>query len=284
MDYLDSLKVILLFGALGVFFSRIAWLRGFYRVPVRLGSVIRVSLSSVGIVFGIYLGVTWVLAPVCFHGLKLFYAAQGRPISSLSVGWLQLLLLLSVAFFFFLFCRTLPSSEIGKMWKNKEKAAPITTDILFAGIAWILSFPFVMAVGQLVDTIVYFFFGVDNFEQLAVRYLKMALSAPEQLFIALGTILVVAPVIEEVLFRGFLQNYFKKKWGPKIAIFLSSACFGVFHVAAAQGLGNISLVFSLFTFALFLGFIYERQASLFASISLHVLFNTISTMRVLLAS
>jgi membrane protease YdiL (CAAX protease family) len=68
---------------------------------------------------------------------------------------------------------------------------------------------------------------------------------------------------------------------PKKAIIFSALCFSLFHLAPSQGIGNISLVASLFLFALFLGFIYERQASLFASIGLHMTFNAVSTVRIL---
>jgi membrane protease YdiL (CAAX protease family) len=68
---------------------------------------------------------------------------------------------------------------------------------------------------------------------------------------------------------------------PRNAILLSALCFALFHFAPSQGIGNISLVGSLFLFALFLGFIYERQASLFASVGLHMTFNTVSTFRIL---
>ena len=68
---------------------------------------------------------------------------------------------------------------------------------------------------------------------------------------------------------------------PKKAIVFSALCFALFHYAPSQGMGNISLLATLFLFALFLGFIYERQASLFASIGLHMTFNAVSTFRIL---
>jgi membrane protease YdiL (CAAX protease family) len=68
-----------------------------------------------------------------------------------------------------------------------------------------------------------------------------------------------------------------------LAIVFSSICFSAFHFSFSQGIGNISLLFSLFVFALFLGFIYERQGSLFASISLHMTLNIVSVARILLS-
>jgi hypothetical protein len=99
--------------------------------------------------------------------------------------------------------------------------------------------------------------------------------------VALFIVIIAAPVIEELLFRGFLQNYFKRYLGTKAAILITSLCFALFHLAPSQGLGNISLVISLFSFACFLGFVYERQKSLFASIGLHMFFNLVSSIRIL---
>jgi uncharacterized protein len=151
-------------------------------------------------------------------------------------------------------------------------------------LTWIISFPLVIAVGQFADLLLYLFFKYENYEQVAVRYLKTTLGSPPMLAIALFTILIAAPIIEEFLFRGCLQNFFKRYMLTKNAILLSALCFSLFHFAPSQGIGNISLVVSLFLFALFLGFIYERQASLFASIGLHMTFNAVSTFRILFFS
>jgi membrane protease YdiL (CAAX protease family) len=72
--------------------------------------------------------------------------------------------------------------------------------------------------------------------------------------------------------------------GTKAAILLTSLAFALFHYSGSQEIGNVSLIASLFTFALFLGFIYEKQSSLFASIGLHMTFNLASALRILLAA
>ena len=90
-----------------------------------------------------------------------------------------------------------------------------------------------------------------------------------------------APLLEEFLFRGLFQTWIKKHLGVKAAILIASLCFALFHVSVAHGVGNLSLVPSLFVFSCFLGFIYERQKSLFASIVLHTTFNLVSTLRII---
>jgi hypothetical protein len=109
----------------------------------------------------------------------------------------------------------------------------------------------------------------------------MTIDSPFMLSIALFTIIIAAPVTEEFIFRGMLQNWLKTKLGTKSAIITTSACFALFHLSSSQGLGNISLALSLFSFACFLGFIYEKKGSLYASIGLHMTFNAVSTLRIL---
>jgi membrane protease YdiL (CAAX protease family) len=175
---------------------------------------------------------------------------------------------------------------IRPLWK--DFSIPTSTSIIkdfFSGAAvWLLGFPVVAVTGQICDLLSYLIFGMQPYEQVAVRYLKMTLSSMPMLFVALFSILIAAPVIEEFLFRGMLQSWLKSRLGTKAAILLSSLAFSLFHMAASQGLGNISVVVSLFSFACFLGFIYEKRGSLFASIGLHMTFNTISTFRILFFS
>ena len=146
--------------------------------------------------------------------------------------------------------------------------------------SWFLCFPLVVAIGQLVDMLLHMLTGFQNYEQVAVRYLKTTLSSPPMLAVALFIILIAAPIIEEILFRGFLQTYFKRFVSVKWAIVLSSLALPFSTWLPAKGLAT-SLLHLSFSFALYLGFIYERQASLFASFALHMTFNAVSTFRIL---
>ena len=113
-------------------------------------------------------------------------------------------------------------------------------------------------------------------DQLAVKFLKLTFGNPVHFLLAIVSIIVLAPLIEETLFRGFLQTFIRKHLGSKQAIFITSFCFSFFHYSPGQGLGNIMILISLFVLALFLGFIYEKQGSLLAPIILHASFNAVS--------
>lgn len=281
-EYADYLQGILLFGLLGTALLWAARACGFFYLhtsqdkrlnPVRLRTV----LTS----FGIYLGMTLVVAPALARIVIALYSRDHAP--AMVFSWLQLVILLTVFALFYLSCKTQNPQLFAWIWKNRSSpfSKSILTDIFMGILTWIISFPLIICIGQLVDMFLYFLVRFENFEQVAVRYLKTTLESPPMLAIALFTILLAAPMIEEFLFRGCLQSYLKRYMTPKKAILFSALCFSLFHYAPSQGIGNISLVATLFVFALFLGFIYERQGSLFASVALHMTFNTVSTVRIL---
>ena len=83
------------------------------------------------------------------------------------------------------------------------------------------------------------------------------------------TAVIVAPICEECLFRGFLYNIVKKYSCGAVAAVLTSIVFGAVHISLAQTL-------PLVVFALLLCFIYERTHSLRACLLAHALFNAIS--------
>lgn len=280
-EYVEYLRAIFLFGFLGLILLAIAKSKGYFQFPqTHEKKTPPVQFITVAAVFAIYFGMTTLFGPLLSHMIHSF-----APQSALSTvaGWLQLCLLLAIFLLFYLYCNAQDPGMFKKIWKDRSilHPRPVMTDFFMGVLTWILSFPLVIVVGQLADMILYFFFGIEQYEQVAVRYLKTTLGSPPMLAIALFTILIAAPVIEEFLFRGCLQNFFKRHMTPKRAIVLSALFFSLFHFAPSQGIGNISLISSLFVFALFLGFIYERQSSLFASVGLHMTFNTVSTFRIL---
>lgn len=269
---------------LGAALLWIAKSKGYFILPHAEQKQLIVNFKMVLIVFAIYLGMTMLAAPVAVHFIKSAYTLFSHgPMPVAVLGWVQLFTLIGIVVLFYLYSKTEGPAFFKKIWKDQSlpHSKPIVIDFLMGVMTWFISFPLVVVVGQLIDMLLFYFFGFENYEQVAVRYLKTTLNSPPMFAIALFTILLAAPVIEEFLFRGCLQTFFKRYFSPQRAIVLSALCFSVFHFAPSQGIGNISLVASLFLFALFLGFIYERQASLFASIGLHITFNTVSTCKIL---
>ena len=90
--------------------------------------------------------------------------------------------------------------------------------------------------------------------------------------IGLITASLVAPVVEEVVFRGaILRALLQKKWNPWIAIFISAAIFGIIHMNLTQGV-------SAFVVGIFMGWLFYRTRSIWPGVILHMMNNTISSM------
>jgi len=97
-----------------------------------------------------------------------------------------------------------------------------------------------------------------------------SLSGPWPFLIAFS-VLVMAPLSEEIFIRGLVQSLLRKYTNrPWPAIIFSSGLFAVLHYQQPQ---NIA---SLFALGVILGYIYERHGRLLAPILMHSLFNTIN--------
>ena len=279
----DYVTTILLFGTLGLFALFTAKSRGFFHTHARTN--ISFSLGQLLGAFAIYLSMTLLGLPILIACFKTIHSAMypESPFPTFVLGWLQVFI---IGLTFFLIRANLCGQHKAiwkQIWKRSNSKQSIAQDIRVGILAWLISFPLVIAVGQLCDFILYAFFHLENYEQVAVRYLKKSIHSSSQLIPALLMIVCAAPLIEELLFRGCLQSYLKRYMKNGVSIILSSICFSVFHFSFSQGIGNVSLLVSLFIFALFLGFVYERQGSLFASISLHMTLNIVSVARILLS-
>ena len=84
------------------------------------------------------------------------------------------------------------------------------------------------------------------------------------------SVCLVAPIFEEIFFRGAIEGYLLRKWrNPRWAILVSALIFGLIHMNPAQ------MLFA-FLFGIILGELYYRTGSLLPSIILHFINNTLS--------
>jgi len=229
--------------------------------------------------FVIYFGVSRGITPYLGKLLQNFLLRQPSSTTLLSIAsWLNFLnsglILLCLLVFLFLLPRALRLS----LWKDPaEKNHSYLNDIGLSLLAWLVSFPVVVFVNQISDWVLVKLVGIQQLpDQLAVYFLKMTFGHPLYIFLTVITIAVFAPLVEETLFRGFLQSFIRKHLGSKEAIFITSVLFAFFHYSPEQGLANITIIASLFVLSLFLGLVYEKRRSLFAPITLHATFNTVN--------
>ena len=87
-------------------------------------------------------------------------------------------------------------------------------------------------------------------------------------FVGMILVVLLGPVVEEIFFRGFLYNALKAQWGRRWAIVSSGLLFSALH-ANLIGFLPITLL------GMTLAYGYELTGSLIASITIHVLHNTL---------
>lgn len=93
------------------------------------------------------------------------------------------------------------------------------------------------------------------------------------------TVLVIVPIFEEMLFRGFFQTTIRSAThSPWSAIILTSVFFAFMHYP------NWTHMLALFFLSCGLGYAYERSGSLTRSILMHIFFNGISVSALFLAN
>lgn len=101
-------------------------------------------------------------------------------------------------------------------------------------------------------------------------------SLPQWFAVGLAAVVMVAvaPVLEELLFRGVLLRSLRSRLPIVPALTVQAVAFGMFHVDGHRGIGNVGLVVVLSTVGLVLGVIACRdQGRLGGSMIAHGLHN-----------
>ena len=159
-----------------------------------------------------------------------------------------------VAIFFILWRmkkRKIPLSELGSLEIQRKP--------LFLSI-------FLLAAFLLLEEFYFYVLGIEMPES----FIEFMLAEP--ILLGFISVVVVAPIIEEFLFRGFLYSQlrrsFLKDWG---AVAVSSLVWTAIHFQYEVG-----ILFFLFLFGLFLGYFRIKYNSLLIPVALHALNNLIA--------
>ncbi|MFN3974311.1 MAG: lysostaphin resistance A-like protein [Dehalococcoidia bacterium] len=90
-----------------------------------------------------------------------------------------------------------------------------------------------------------------------------------EVLLVVGIVVVLAPLAEEVFFRGFLLTGLSHRFTPSGALVVSSALFAVLH-------GAVGLMVPVFFAGLVLGLLYLRSGSLLVPWMAHALQNALA--------
>lgn len=282
----ERIQLFIAASSLFFLFFLVAWRNGYFHFSRPENDFYRQLTGKIVIVsFALFLFLQLVVIPLTFQVIVSFFDGEfsiKKPLipemqAGLTVYGVVLGALL-VALYFLLLPRQVKQIVLGSYGFKSIKT--VVHDFYLAFLSWILSYPLVVAVGQSVAIVLMFTYGNVEPEQVAVKQIKLAARAPHLFVLLMIAVIFFVPMIEELLFRGFLQNWLKKRMSRTKAVLWTSFIFASFHFSSSQGMGNIELLISLFVLSCFLGFIYERQQSLAASISLHAIFNAVSLLMI----
>lgn len=264
--------VALIFSFLSTSF---AWLVGFFRKP----EPTIVSVKGIDVIkgFSAFLLAQLILIPAI---IVVFFTLADGPgfnltrIDQTTRGWLNLLVIVGSFCIVYSVFLTIPLSRREAVWGD---SSVWYRHVSLGILTWFISFPLVTAFNQLVSMIVLWVFRQPQVEQVAVQHIRTIASDRWLFGLTFLGVIILVPILEELLFRGLLQSWLKLKIGRMgWAIALTSLIFALFHYSTSQGFTNIELLSSLFLLSCFLGYLYERQHSLWASIGLHGFFNAMS--------
>lgn len=130
------------------------------------------------------------------------------------------------------------------------------------GLLWLVAtYPLILATQSLVQGI----FGETDDSQMIVRYFLEHPDARHRAAVIFMAV-IVAPVAEEILFRGYFYGVMRRFAGRLPALLTSSLLFAAIHVhlPSMLGLGILAVILCL---------LYERTGSLWATITMHATFN-----------
>lgn len=107
--------------------------------------------------------------------------------------------------------------------------------------------------------------NLDDLEEMGQNGAVFAL-----MFVLAG---IVAPITEELIFRGLIQRGLSSKISPVAALFIQGVIFGSAHFLLNLGWGNVGLIFSLTCLGFGLGFIAHFTGRLIPGMLAHAAFN-----------
>jgi membrane protease YdiL (CAAX protease family) len=147
---------------------------------------------------------------------------------------------------------------------------PVASDILYAlsgYAAYFVGYLVIVTIATSITTI-----NVDQPQQIGFDNV-----VGSQLGLVFLSLVVLPPIAEEIMFRGFLFTSFRQKFRFRYAVVATSILFGIAHLQFGSGAPLLWVAaLDTFTLSVVLCYLREKTGSLWPSIMLHTLKNGIA--------
>ncbi len=140
---------------------------------------------------------------------------------------------------------------------------PTWTDIGLSPIAFIMSM--ILAAGLVALFSVFPWFDASEVQNTGF---SIYMSGGDRV-IAFLTLVVIAPIAEEIIFRGWLYGKIREKWGVLVSILIVSILFGVVHLQWNVGI-------NVFCLSVVLCGLREITGTIYAGILTHMIKNGVA--------
>ena len=220
-------------------------------------------LTFLAVVVGWYLAAIVVLTPLQLLKVQI----EGPALTLLGIG-LQAMVVLLILRIMVVGAEALTWAEMGLRRPDRQALADFVSGALVAGPVVLVT---AIAVALLVSII-----GQQPASPLPPT------GSSTGLLVNLLAGAIIAPVYEELFFRGFAQTAWLRMSGARAAIIRAATLFAFVHIldqsgdtfGAAFGIAIVAAGARV-PVALALGYVFNRRGSLWASIGLHATFNAI---------
>jgi len=215
--------------------------------------------SFIGAVLNYFVGYTFVFPLLGMFVSTVFFNFEGlAPV----IAWVIYIGVLFVTLY-------LLFSYVKESWPNFTKDT--TKNIL-----WVLIFTFALiVVATVTSMIISLIFGPDtSINQQEVELITKA--QPVQTFFA---IVIFAPIVEELIFRGCLYRSLSSKMSTNSAMIISALMFGAVHVLAGIltfNLRDIAFILVYGSMGLVFVKVYDNTQNIISCVLVHSLYNAIS--------
>ncbi len=141
--------------------------------------------------------------------------------------------------------------------------SPTWTDVGLAPVGFVASM--LLAAGLMALFSIFPWFDMSEAQSTGFNHF---LAGGEKI-LAFITLVVIAPVAEEIIFRGFLYGKLRKKFAMPIAILVTSLLFGLVHMQWNVGV-------NVFALSVVLCFLREITGTIYAGILAHIIKNAVA--------